>query len=200
MPLDLAVDSAVQTNLDAAVLQAAGRPVVTATVATQVDLQQLTPTRLAPTSPRSPRASQARPGRPRQRAETVEDVAVDLMNSQPEEDSDSEISNCLLQTWPAESTEGTSPGTKLQLPSLHRDADRADRSGAVRKKSALTVPTLEDVAGKDVLFTVSSAGHTAVMASYSDGARSARPSKRTINRPRLSSPGSPGGPGQYSTG
>ena len=102
------------------------------------------------------------------------------MNAQPEEDSDSGISPRPV----------TSEGTKLPNLRPEHEAD-SSRFPPARKKSALTVPTLEDVAGKEILFTVSSAGHTAVMASYSDGAR---PSRRTINRPRLSSPS------QYSAG
>jgi len=160
------------------------------TVATQVDPIQLG----MPMTPRTPAGTPRRPRLlpPRQRAETV-DVMLNDQNQESgasgdgsDGESDSGISNCLLQTWPDDS-----PGKeKIKLPGLKTpDGDRGDRSSfsgsRSPKPSAVTLPTQEDISGKEILFTVSSQGHSAVMSCRSDGAR---PSKRTINRPRLSSP------------
>lgn len=163
------------------------------TVATQVDPMQLG----MPMTPRTPAGTPRRPRLvpPRQRAETV-DVMLNVEDQNQESgasgdgsdgESDSGISNCLLQTWPDDSQPGKG---KIRLPGLKTpDGERGDRSSFSGSRSpkpkALSLPTQEDISGKEILFTVSSQGHSAVMSCRSEGAR---PSKRTINRPRLSSP------------
>ena len=163
------------------------------TVATQVDPMQLG----MPMTPRTPAGTPQRPRLvpPRQRAETV-DVMLNVEDQNQESgasgdgsdgESDSGISNCLLQTWPDDSQPGKG---KIRLPGLKTpDGERGDRSSFSGSRSpkpkAVSLPTQEDISGKEILFTVSSQGHSAVMSCRSDGAR---PSKRTINRPRLSSP------------
>ena len=163
------------------------------TVATQVDPMQLGMPMTPRTPAGTPRHQRLLP--PRQRAETV-DVFLDIQDQNQEGgasgdgsdgESDSGISNCLLQTWPDSQTPGKG---RIKLPGLKTpDGDRGDRSSfsgsRSPKPSAVTLPTQEDISGKEILFTVSSQGHSAAMSSRSDGAR---PSKRTINRPRLSSP------------
>ena len=181
-------DTSTQTD----VAMSAVGPAMT-TVATQVDPMQLG----MPMTPRTPAGTPRRPRLvpPRQRAETV-DVMLNVEDQNQESgasgdgsdgESDSGISNCLLQTWPDDSQPGKG---KIRLPGLKTpDGERGDRSSFSGSRSpkpkALSLPTQEDISGKEILFTVSSQGHSAVMSCRSEGAR---PSKRTINRPRLSSP------------
>lgn len=79
----------------------------------------------------------------------------------------------------------SSPASRPTLPELKSPS----------KRTAVTVPSQDDIKGP-LLFSVSSQGHSAAMVSRTDGAR---PSQRTISRPKLSQTPTPSPRARIST-